>query len=475
MLPLVAHRKAFDDFFAAIAPFESAYTDATFTYFAVRRDDQFVIVRGFIRLAFESLNAPSNHFVTANVRAGAYRFSELNISVRDLAESLLCGTIKTPHGDLLFAADESGNYAANYFPLFSETEYQSRYRVLRLFGGSCPSIQQPDLDWELKASDPPYHGVGELLTDYFWGGLPFEPTARLEIIAFNLAAVDGQNSNISGEHAIIRVRLPKTLVRDKVRLGYRVVSQGRALRRGSFTGEAIAWTEGPIFESGEAALDIPAVTFLDCTVSYEGVAQHFWFLFDPAKVQNPRRAAYEVADKNVELIKKILTEAVRKGDEARDFEAAIAWLFWMMGFSVVQLGHTKRSNQAAADLILTSPSDNFAVVECTTGPLKADQKLSLLHERAQSVRRSLNDMQFNHLHVLPVIVTSKPRAEVEPDIEQAEKLGILVLAREAIDELLNRTVTLPNADQLFNEALQVVQAAKAKYAQVGSLLVPESQ
>ena len=228
-----------------------------------------------------------------------------------------------------------------------------------------------------------------------------------------------------------------------------------------FAGEALAWTEGANFDSGEVALDIPAGAFLDCTVSYEGVAQHFWFLFDPSKVQNPRRAAYQVADKNVELLKKIIAEAVRKGDEARDFEAAIAWLFWMLGFSVVQLGHTKRSNQAAADVILTSPSGNFAVVECTTGLLKADQKLSLLHQRAQSVRRSLDDMQFNHLHVLPVIVTSKPRAEVEPDIEQAEKLSVLVLAREAIDELLNRTLTLPNADQLYNEALQVVQAAEA--------------
>jgi hypothetical protein len=474
MLPLAA-QKAFEDFFSAIQPFESAYTDVTFTYFAVRRDDQFVIVRGFIRLAFDSLNVPSNHFVTDNVRAGAYRLSELNLTVRDLAENLLRGTVQTPHGDLSFPANESANYAANYFPLFSETVDPCRYRVLRLLGGSYPSIQQPDLGWELKASDPPYHGVGELLTDYFMGGLPFEPTARLEIIALNLAAVDGQNSQISGEHAMIRVRLPKTLSRDKVRLGYRVVSQGRALKRGLIAGDALVWTEGANLDSGEAALEIPAGAFLDCTISYEGIAQHFHFLFDPTNIQNPRRAAYEVADKNIELLKKIFAEAVRKGDEARDFEAAIAWLLWMLGFSVVQLGHTKRSNQAAADLILTSPSGNFAVVECTTGLLKADQKLSLLHERAQSVRRSLDNMQFNHLHVLPVIVTSKRGAEVEPDIEQAEKLSMLVLTREAIDELLNRTLTLPNADQLYNEALQVVQAAKAKYEQVESLLVPESQ
>ena len=96
MLPLVPHQKAFDDFFAALKPFESAYTDVTFTYFAVRRDDQFIIVRGFIRLAFESLNAPSNHFVTANVRAGAYRLSELNLTLRELAEKFLVGTVATP-------------------------------------------------------------------------------------------------------------------------------------------------------------------------------------------------------------------------------------------------------------------------------------------------------------------------------------------------------------------------------------------
>ena len=147
----------------------------------------------------------------------------------------------------------------------------------------------------------------------------------------------------------------------------------------------------------------------------------------------------------------------------RDFEAAIAWLLWMLGFSAIQLGHTKRSNQDAADIVLATPSGHFAVVECTIGLLKSDQKLSLLYERAQAVRRTFDGSKFNHLHVIPVIITAKPRAEIEADLEQAEKLGILVLAREQIDELINRTLTLPNPDQYYEEALQAIQAARAKY------------
>ena len=62
------------------------------------------------------------------------------------------------------------------------------------------------------------------------------------------------------------------------------------------------------------------------------------------------------------------------------------------------------------------------------------------------------------------MVTSKTRAEVAPDIEAAEKLGVLVMTREHLDQAINqRTLVFANANQMYLEAEQSVSAALAKY------------
>jgi hypothetical protein len=134
----------------------------------------------------------------------------------------------------------------------------------------------------------------------------------------------------------------------------------------------------------------------------------------------------------------------------------------MLGFSVAHLGATDKT-QDAADLIVTTPTGHFAVVECTTGLLKADNKLPLLVERAARVRRGVDASNNKHLRVLPVIVTSRTRDEIKADIEQAERLGILVLSRENLDQAVNNTLVLPNAEQLYEQALQEVESAIEKY------------
>ena len=96
----------------------------------------------------------------------------------------------------------------------------------------------------------------------------------------------------------------------------------------------------------------------------------------------------------------------------------------------------RHETQDAADLIATTPNGHFAVIECTTGLLKADNKLPLLYDRSQAVRRALETSAHNQLRVLPMIVTTKSREEIMPDLEQAERLGILVLSREKLEGML---------------------------------------
>lgn len=143
-------------------------------------------------------------------------------------------------------------------------------------------------------------------------------------------------------------------------------------------------------------------------------------------------------------------------------EAGVSWLLWMFGFSVAHLGGTNKT-QNAPDLIATTPRRNFAVIECTTGLLKAENKLSLLVDRAEALKQRLVASGNGHLHVLPVIVTAKAREEIRADLEQAERLGVVVLTREPLEEALQRAPALSDAEALFAEGEQLAQAAQAKY------------
>jgi Na+-transporting NADH:ubiquinone oxidoreductase subunit NqrA len=65
--------------------------------------------------------------------------------------------------------------------------------------------------------------------------------------------------------------------------------------------------------------------------------------------------------------------------------------------------------------------------------------------------------------VLPVIVTSKPRDEISADLEQAQRLGVLVLSKENLTEALSRTILQPDAERLYAEVEEAVRTAQGKY------------
>jgi hypothetical protein len=56
--------------------------------------------------------------------------------------------------------------------------------------------------------------------------------------------------------------------------------------------------------------------------------------------------------------------------------------------------------------------------------------------------------------VLPVILTTKSRDEIQADLAQARELGVVVIAQDDLPELVTRTLLVPNPDSLFAEAEQ---------------------
>ena len=75
----------------------------------------------------------------------------------------------------------------------------------------------------------------------------------------------------------------------------------------------------------------------------------------------------------------------------------------------------------------------------------------MYHRRFREALRLSNSQ---HCRVLAVIVTTKTRDEVRGELDDARKAGIVVITRDDLPSLIDRTLLLPNADQLFIEAEQ---------------------
>ena len=208
-------------------------------------------------------------------------------------------------------------------------------------------------------------------------------------------------------------------------------------------------------------MSVPRAGVIHAYALLNDTVYHHYYFGDPTSFQNPRRAAYEAFDPRLHILNDIFAKAQSPKPDSKEFEAAVPWIFWMLGFAPAHVGGSRRMSDAA-DFLASTPNGHIAVAECTTGLLKDDSKLQRLHDRTEAVRRNLESASTRHIRVLPVMITAKTVDEIKPDLEQAEKLGVYVLARDAVERLLLSTHFPQNADRLYEQAEQTVASALAK-------------
>jgi hypothetical protein len=173
------------------------------------------------------------------------------------------------------------------------------------------------------------------------------------------------------------------------------------------------------------------------------------------------RALIESYDPELKQIKAMLFEGDKRGGgDTRAVESAVSWLLWMMGFTPAHFGSTKQL-QDGPDILATTPSRNIVMVECTTGMLKVD-KLAKLAERRTNLRDRLNASGHSFLRIIAAIATTMRRAEIEADIEHAERLGILVITREDLENSLSQTLVSQDPEVGFRQAEEAIKKAKEK-------------
>lgn len=471
--------RQFSAYFEAIAGWRAAYRVARLHVLGVRAGDVLALVSARIVLDVGGDTACKAAFRAGRVEAHQVLLNQEETDVQGVARALASaedfhvagvGCVKLP------STERVGIFVAPPTLLHPEgLSAGNRLAVLSIGGGHVGDLlPQPESDWLLKAADAPYDSVQELAIDYGLGTLRGD-RALLEVVARTAIEVLAQSS-VTGTRASVGIWMASSLDRAQAKLGFRVVHQGRVVHRGAIQGNDLAWSDGDLAAVGTGDIEVPSGSVVQCIASYAGEAHHVQWRADPATFLNPRAAILSLVDPSSSLIHAYLhPEMPARGKAADDFEAAIAWLLWALGFSVASFG-THAKTRDAFDVIATTPRGDFVVVECTLGLLRAEGKLSKLAARTVNVRDALMASNLKHLRVLPVIVTAMTADQVAADAGPAAELGILVVTREDLDEVQNELVRFPDADSLFERGLRALHDRQsARNAQNGEARLSDAQ
>jgi hypothetical protein len=452
-------QRCIDEFFSHIEPWRRAYTKARLQYLAIQDGERWLVLNAALHIAVVTNRAPLPLFRTEKIQAGQWDLPT-DVSVEQVIEALTShnGFYVDGHGTLVLAPEPDRGYSAYQpAPLHPDgLNHQSRFTVLMLTGAQRHEFtRQPETDWQLKSARIPYESLQELAFEYV-GRYRQGDLALLEVIAGAVVEVSA-GSRVQGEKAQIGLWMAAGLDLTRSRLGFRVLHSGTVQRRDSIDGEALTWHDQGSIKVGMATISVPSGALIDCVASYAGHAHHHQWLADPSLFQNPRYAAFSHVDEGRDLLSSYLFPSPQaRGKASGDFEDAIAWLLWALGFAPMALGSNDRTRDAP-DIVATTPAGHFVLVECTLGQLKAESKLSLLAGRAAALRRELSISGFTSLQVLPVAVTALPRAEVQQDLDWARRHGIVVATRETLEQAMIDVRQPLHADRIYSEAVESLQ------------------
>lgn len=447
-------------YFEAIGGWKAAYRAARLHVMCVRTGQALELVSGRIVLDFGDTTPTKAPFRAGKVEAHQVLLNEAGLELQEVTRALASpdGFLVTGIGCIRLPSTEHvGIYVAPPTLLHPDgLSGGNRLAVLSIGGGYIVDLlPQPDSDWLLKAADTPYDSVHELCIDYGLGTLRGD-RALLEVVAPTAVQVLAESA-VSGTDAYLGLLMASSLDRTQAKLGYRVVHQGRVVQRGVVRGAEMSWSDRGLTAAGTATIEVATGAVVQCIASYADEAQHVQWRADPATFLNPRAAILSLVDPSNALIQAYLRpEVPLRGKAADDFEEAVSWLLWALGFAVASFG-TNAKTRETFDLVATTPGGDFLVVECTLGLLRSEGKLSKLAARTARVRDSLAVSNMKHLRVLPVIVTAMTGSEVAADAGAATDLGVLVITREDLDDVQNELIRFPNADSLFERGLQALQ------------------
>lgn len=453
-------RTNLDWFFGAIEPHALAYTNPEFAFLVHVDAEGAKLVAS--RLVFAPLTLEGTD---REVEAGAFygcrvSLKSLNLPPRELLEELLRGrlpspsrtivlTQQTPHQPLILREND----------LRAAVQPQKQLRLSGFGLSEQPRLGEDD-DWALRACATPYHHVADLKSSL---GLLLDRGNQLEVVAAPPLLID-INSRVRGDVAELAIRCLMQLPKEEIRFGYIVRPTSGEAIRGSIKGSELDWQESaetPEVLVGSKHLPVAKASVVQCFAVYGGQCLHHYMVGDPDAHQNPYRTILEVFDPGLEATRDSLQQ-LDKGQQLAH-ESGVAAVLWALGFAPVRFGRGD-----APDIVATSYDGHVVVVECTLGDVKTkrNNKLQKLIDRTRDVRAALDRSNAGNRICIPVLVTARKRGEIEDDVAECERRGVVVCTHEDIEPLLGQSLFMPASDIRFKELKQrldeIIKREKAK-------------
>lgn len=431
-----------NEFCDRLAPIEHAFLGHSMLgYCALRFGDKWHLYSAELHLD-HTMPMVSASFRSDLVRAGRVPFNTRDLTSRQVVDKLMGGFCVDGEA-VTFEAEENGSYSAYLVPHHRSKDKRTALATLKLRGGrSWERVDKDAIGWHLRGAQMPFESLAELCTVFDAG----EEPGGIEIVVAPVARIL-PSSHVSSQKASLVLAISAELDSRRCRLSFRVLQGSTVVERSSIDGGQLVWStaNGQLIATHES--DVPEGALIDCAVSYRGETNDQSWVVDRSSVQNPRRAAFEPSDTDLVEMRKMLN-----GDNdklhARGFEASVAWLLWMLGFSPAHLCQSSH-HENGPDLIVEC-GGNLAIVECTVGQLKADKR-SKLGARCAEVRESLIASRNRDSNVLPILVTRFTREQAASDIEEAAKDGQHVLTRDDLLLLLGRTRQAYSAIAIYSD------------------------
>jgi hypothetical protein len=442
-------RAVLGQFIASIEPFGSAYANPEFSFLVRHEEDGPKLVACQLTLQPLTIKQPDIEVEVGRFYGCRVSLKSLGLTPQSVIERLLEAKISSPSRSIAIArGDPHQPFLVTPYP---PDERFLNQKISRLHGLNLgmKSRSDPNDDWVLRASATPYGNVVDLKVSL---GLSADSSNQFEVVAYPPILIDA-TSRISGETAKLGVRCIRTLSKDQVGLGYIVRDPAGNVTRGSISGRDLNWetsADSSEIMIGTGQLQVPKASVIQCLAVYGTECLHAYIVGDPDAHQNPLRNIVEIFDPRLETIQELLAS----NDKGRHLshEAAVAAVLWSLGFAPL---HFDPLNTDAPDIIGVSHDGNLVIVECTLGDIKTKRsnKLQKLMDRTADVRSALDRSNASHRGCIPILITARKRTEIQGDIEECERRGVIVFTQEDIEPLLSQSLWLPASDVRFKELL----------------------
>lgn len=442
-----------DAFKKLVAPDQYVATRILVSFSSTRFQDEFRLHTARVFFQTVTLNIEEFHVRTSQLFAGRFALDNSREAVDQFIEQTTNGMLETPWGKVPFWGinGQGSNVFVTLEPLHEAgLQNQRRISVLQFSGEPVPHPStNRTVDWELRASETPFESVDELYSVLSLQR-DLTPSASIEFVAYQTVAINFDASGVEDDQLTVVVHISKGLSPAGFSLGLRSLVDGN-VNRSQLKSDSFTWNDRDEYIEGVAQLPANGAHAIQCFANYKDINYGSSWLIDKSISVNTRCAAFKAFDRDLEKTRRELFPDDGSKERAREFETAVSWLFWMLGFSPIPLDG-QFGLPDAPDFIFVDELGQALLVDCTTGRISVNDKLEKLAERHSRLRSTLRANRAEFVTSYAVVISRGQFEVPEADLERAKRNEVIVVSSKEL-ALLFESLSSPKRPSEILQAL----------------------